>query len=352
MSPRTFSLPQKIEGILGQLLAEESDGKIQLEDSKKIAESVKRLSDFYIARPEASTPWHETWTRIAYLVYYFPLNFLRAQAVLSEAQARQFPATTAKITEIIDFGSGLGSGSLPWMLAYPEKNYHFIEVAKPARELHEKILRLLSLGKHVRWSAQADFSTSLSAKTDYANHVASVFSYSLTELQTLPAWALHNGELILIEPSTRDDGRKLLSLREDLRAKNFSFWAPCPHQLACPLWTHSKTDWCHDRIHLKLPDWFLSIENHLPFKNRTLTFSYLLASRTGAPPASEKARLIGDPLEEKGKTRQLICRGDQREFLSWLHRDGEVPNWHRGDLIELPSGLLHKANELRLPKRG
>lgn len=349
MSPRTFSLPQNIEAALATLLADE---KMQLEDSRKIADAVKKLSDFYIAHPSAPTPWQESWTRIAYLAYYFPLNFLRAQSVLAEAQARQFPATTAKITEIVDFGSGLGSGSLPWMLAYPEKNYHFIEVAKPARELHQRILRLLSLENRGKWSEKTTFPVKTNHRIDHANHVASVFSYALTELQTLPNWAFHNSELIVIEPSTREDGRKLLSLREDLRGKNFYFWAPCTHQLSCPLWVHSKTDWCHDRIHLQAPAWFSSIENHLPFKNRTLTFSYLLASREGVPPATGQARLTGDQLEEKGKTRQLVCRNDQREFLAWLHRDGEVPSWHRGDLITLPEGLLHKSNELRLPKRG
>jgi hypothetical protein len=117
---------------------------------------------------------------------------------------------------------------------------------------------------------------------------------------------------------------------------------------------HSKNDWCHDRIHLSPPQWLVSIENHLPFKNRTLTFSYLLASQQAAP-ESRQIRLVGDQLQEKGKSKQLICRNDQREFLTWLHRDGEIPELYRGDLIDLPEGILPSKNpqsgELRVPKR-
>jgi ribosomal protein RSM22 (predicted rRNA methylase) len=348
MSAKIFSLPQNLEDVLSSLLADE---KIKLSDSAKIASHVQRLSDHYISKPQVTTPWDEPFTRIAYLAYYFPLNFLRAQAVFEEAQVRKFPATTNKIEEIIDFGSGLGSGSLPWMMAYPNKNYHFIESSRLARDLHQKILSQLGLEKNGKWSAEPQFH----AKTDYANHVASVFSYSLTELQTLPNWALKNSELILIEPSTREDGRKLLQIRQELLAETFSLWAPCVHQLSCPLLTQSKTDWCHDRIHLSPPSWLVAIENHLPFKNRTLTFSYLLASRTEAPTLG-KIRLVGDQMEEKGKTRQMVCRGDQREFLAWLHRDGDIPKLYRGDLIDLPEGILPnpnpRNNELRVPKRG
>lgn len=349
MSAKLFSLPQNLEDVLSSLLVDE---KIKLSEPAKIANCVQRLSDHYISKPQATTPWDESFTRIAYLAYYFPLNFLRAQAVLEEAQARKFPATTNKIEEIIDFGSGLGSGSLPWMMAYPNKKYHFIESSRRARELHQKILAQLSLEKNGKWSTEAQFQV----KPDDVNHVASVFSYSLTELQTLPSWALRNSEFILIEPSTREDGRKLLQIREELLAKTFSLWAPCVHQLSCPLLTQSKTDWCHDRIHLDPPSWLVAIENHLPFKNRTLTFSYLLASRSKAPAWPGKIRLVGDQMEEKGKTRQMVCRGDQREFLAWLHRDGDVPKLYRGDLIDLPEGILPnpnpRNNELRVPKRG
>jgi len=76
------------------------------------------------------------------------------------------------------------------------------------------------------------------------------------------------------------------------------------------------------------------LEALLPMKNRTLTYSYLLLSREIQDQTWRgAARVIGDTLEENGKTRQLICRGAKREFLSWLHRHGPAPRIPHGALI-------------------
>ncbi len=174
-----------------------------------------------------------------------------------------------------------------------------------------------------------------------------VFSYSLTELDQIPRWSLNSEALLIIEPSTQQDGRKLLELRQNLIEQKYFIWSPCPHQQACPLYVGSKTDWCHDRVHFSKPTWFEEVEKYLPMKNGTLTFSYLAARKT-APPLPSWSRLVGDQLHEKGKTRQLICRGPEREFLSWLHRQGEVPVYDRGDRVLL-TDFEKKSNELRSP---
>ena len=154
---------------------------------------------------------------------------------------------------------------------------------------------------------------------------------------------------MILEPSTSQDGRKLLETRRLLLEKGYSIWAPCTHQLNCPLLTHSKNDWCHDRVHVSSPDWFLELESHLPMKNKTVTTSYLLARKRKAPEfLQKKARLTGDTLEEKGKTRQLICRNEQREFLTWMHKNIEPQTLARGELIDLPQDFEVKSNELRL----
>jgi hypothetical protein len=59
------------------------------------------------------------------------------------------------------------------------------------------------------------------------------------------------------------------------------------------------------------------------------------------------ARVIGDTLPERGKTRQMICRGPHREFLSWLHRFGEPPSLPRGALVRGIDTTEPKGGELR-----
>ncbi|MCB0408374.1 MAG: hypothetical protein KDD34_09230, partial [Bdellovibrionales bacterium] len=139
--------------------------------------------------------------------------------------------------------------------------------------------------------------------------------------------------------------RALMSFRKLLIENGFFVLAPCTHQGLCPLLTHSKKDWCYDRVFLEAPDWFKKLESHLPMKNRTLTFSYLIASKKFKPHLPKNsARVIGDTLKEKGKTRQMVCRGQEREFLSWLDRLGPAPEIPHGALIQIPEDYLKKGD--------
>src|SRR5262249_16498735 len=101
-----------------------------------------------------------------------------------------------------------------------------------------------------------------------------VFSYSLLEERSVVDALTAFDHLLIVTPSTREEGRRLLEIRRSLSAKGFFSWAPCTHSLDCPLLVNSKTDWCHDRIAFESPEWFKRLESHLPNYNHTLTYSY------------------------------------------------------------------------------
>lgn len=289
--------------------------------ARRLADDVLRLSDFYIQNPKAATPWDQTWAQKALLVYYWPLNTLRFQSVYQELEENQF---FSGIEKFYDFGAGPGTAAA--ILMKKEKSVTAIESSNIPQ----------------RWFPEIKWSEKMSPQ----NNSCTVLSYSLTELSQLPPAALQSDSLIIIEPATQTDGRNLLRLREQLLKQNYFAWAPCSHQQACPLLTHSKNDWCHDRIHFDAPKWFSEIEQHLPMKNKTLTMSYLAVKKV-APPVRTWARLTSDKLPEKGKTRQLVCRGPDREFLSWMHRDGEPPEFFLGEKVVLENFEV-KSNELRI----
>ncbi len=334
---------------------------VKLQDSHKIADAVLRMSDFYIEHPSLATPWKESWAQIAQIAYYLPLNFLRAQAAYQEIQKVSMRAESAdggsilSIESLLDFGAGLGAGSL----AFPSTGSRFaIEKSSVAIQIAERFF--LSKTRFIP-----------EAEVGRLNHLTGLFSYSLTELESLPNWAFNLEQIVIIEPATQEDGRRLLNLRQTLVQKGFHILAPCTHQGLCPLLHQSKSDWCHDRIRFEAPEWFLKIEKLLPIKNTNLTFSYLVAKKTPAHfSAAQKNdlkrpttkslgdtegplhwRIVGDPLEERGKTRQMLCRGENREFLAWLHRNGEPKTFERGELID-PSDFAAefeiKSNEIRI----
>jgi hypothetical protein len=310
--------------------------------SKKAAEAVHRLSDFYIQNPGAPTPWQESWCQLAYLSYYLPLNSLRCRAVFQEAARFDFFRETCSV---IDFGSGLGSASLELKKFAPHiSHFTHIEHATQAAHLHQQ---LVSPGHQEEWIRQ------FSKIPKQSEHSMALFSYSLTELTSIPDWLYSLEKLVIIEPASSIQGRRLLEFRQQLIDRGFFMWAPCTHQKACPLLIQSKNDWCHDRIHFEQPEWFQKIEAELPIKNPTLTFSYLVASRQPSPlihSVKKAARITGDLLREKGKSRQLLCRGPEREYLAWMNRDGEAQEIARGTLVEAPLEYQQKSNEIRLTK--
>jgi hypothetical protein len=177
-------------------------------------------------------------------------------------------------------------------------------------------------------------------------------SYSLTELTQIPDWMWTAEAMIIIEPSTREDGRRLLELRGAALEKNFEVVAPCTHQGPCPLFNESKRDWCHDRVFFDRPKWMIEIEDHLPFSNTTLTLSYLVLRKKGKDKKQETGdasiRIVGDFLDEKGKSRQLICRGPHREFLTFIKKSHTPLELHRGDLITIEHPIEKKGDEIRI----
>lgn len=312
---------------------------------QKLADHILQLSDFYIDQPSAETPWEKEFCYQAYTHYFLPLNYLRNDLVIRRGLEVGF---FADLDVSVDWGSGPGTSTLALNSHLNFKKNILVDISK----------RHLSRFSNL-WSGFKNFEFSevlRDAKINYSKSLL-VCSYSLTEKNVLPHGWDGFEALMILEPATSDDGRKLLELRSQLIEKGYSLWAPCLHQLKCPLLTHSKKDWCHDRLKVDAPSWFWDLEKKLPMRNNTITTSYLLArKRKPAESVKNQVRLVGDQLVEKGKTRQLLCRGENREFLAWLHKNqlhkNSIPAEHfRGDFFELPeseSDYELISNEIRL----
>lgn len=306
---------------------------------KPLSEAVIRLSDFFIDHPDSQTPWSETYCQQAYRHYFFPLNYLRNVRVIQQGLAAGF---FNGLDHSIDWGAGPGTASLALKNHLSLRSQVLIEKSPQAlthfKDIYEQLI-----------SPKTTTVLDLKKIDLDKRKTLLTFSYSLTEMTELPLGWNDYEALMILEPSTKADGRKLMELRQKLIETGYSIWAPCLHQKRCPLLLHSKNDWCHDRVHVKAPEWFKKLEQHLPFKNNTITTSYLLARKLKPPEKTEnQIRLIGDSMEEKGKTRQLICKGEEREFLTWMHKEIEPQTLPRGEIVTLPQDYTLKSNEIRL----
>jgi len=343
---RQFKLPFSLEVVIRERVKHLG---FNLDDPRQLADAVRTLSNLFIRGGASLGYWHVPAMRAAYTAYFMPLNFLRARAVCMEA-ARLYFFDHARVVE--DWGCGLGAASWALLLALePTKSVRLAGIDQSEDALAEFQAwseRFMTLQGN--WPSRLQVSTRRGKLEELVHSKADTFimSYVLAEMSERPELPSTAERLIVIEPSTHQQGRSLLEFRQELLEKGWYAWAPCTHQYDCPLLTGSGRDWCHDRISWEKPEWYAAIEQHLPMKNDTLTMSYVVFSKERPP---EKlvglTRVVGDQQEEQGKSRQLICRSPKREFMSWLHRDRHDVQLHRGDLIKV-EGLLSKSNEARM----
>lgn len=306
---------------------------LSLNESEKISQSVKKLSDYYIENPKLTTPWKESFTQIAYLAYYFPLNFLRNYSMF---QSISKTYGDLSYHSLIDIGSGLGSlsASLPneWGV---EKVYN-VEQSGIAIDLHKELF--VEENKKHLWKKSIENSS-------VENSLLS-FSYSLTENLDIEKYLDISEDILIIEPSTKGDFRYLESVRTLFLEKKYHILAPCTHREGCPLST-GKSDWCHFSYAQELPEYIQEIERYLPWQHRALSYSYLFVSKKKKSKVEGLTRVVGNLLKEKAKEKQMICRGDKREFLSSLKKNPYHLSLDRGDLIDIDD-YEEKGNELRL----
>jgi hypothetical protein len=299
----------------------------------EVSKAVLETSNQYQAS-ESVSPWSEPAFQIAYVHYFHPLNTLRLKAVAERVRELQ---VGFEFSNIHDYGCGLGAASLALIqYAHNSKIFLYDNCAEP----------LKILGKTDLFKSAERLLRQVPAPKDQSDLL--VLSYSLNELEKLPNWVMEFENVLIVEPSTKLAGRNLLETRNKLITHGYNILAPCTHQGDCPLLTQSKGDWCHDRTEFKASDEFYELDHLLPIKNGTLTYSYLFVSKNLSSKVNSWGRVTGDVLKEKGKTRQLVCSDENRNFLTAMKKDKTELSLKRGDLIESAPAFKQVANELRL----
>jgi hypothetical protein len=303
--------------------------------SLEIAEAVKKQSDYYIQNPTKETQWEDPQVVIAQFFYYTPLNYLRVQRAKAQGDFFNFFESTKTV---FDYGCGLGAGFLNFSGSDLKIIGH--DQSKELYKMIEKLCKILNTDIHL--------STELPKEPLADSLFLASFSVTETENPNKMLKILKKfDQQMMVEPATQTDSRNLQKFRQVLINHDWHIWAPCTHQDRCPLLENSKTDWCHDKIHFDLPDWFKSVQEILPMKLRDLSLSYLLASKQKMDLPKNYARIIGDVQNEKGKTRLMSCSDSTRMFISALSREKTELNLLRGDLVEIPSDVKKLNNEIR-----
>ena len=143
----------------------------------------------------------------------------------------------------------------------------------------------------------------------------------------LPGLVRRAAEVIWVEAGTHAGSRRLIAIREELRAE-FDVIAPCTHGALCGmLAAENAAHWCHHFA--RVPSeasrdarW-AQFSRELGIDMRALPYSFLVLARRGSRPAAPAglSRIIGRPREAKGRMELLSCDGDGVRELTLQKRD-------------------------------
>lgn len=157
-----------------------------------------------------------------------------------------------------------------------------------------------------------------------------------------------DGAVIVVEPALRESSRELQALRDrivastaaDTAAKpGHSFvFAPCTRAGSCPMLERER-DWCHEELPLALPESLRAVARGAGLRWEGLSYAYLTLRREPRSIAPGAWRIVGGPIESKGRTEWYACGEPGLVRIARLARtrgEGDpLEGARRGSLVEI-----------------
>ncbi len=288
--------------------------------------------------------------RSGYLLYFLPINFVKALYVLSQIPEMFWPKTM----DVADLGSGPGSASLALLdLLTHKKSVQLSKLdlydhsAKALQDAHFLITQTfnktttthtIDLNKHALRGSY-DFillSHVLNEWQDRSSKINNVLKLAHNHLKP-------EGLLILIEPALKRPSRDLMAVRDAaINEAGLQVLSPCTHQQQCPMLIGAKGDWCHFYIDWQQDDVLKKLDKIVGNDNHHLKCSYVILYKGTKQVVKNPAigRIVSNRMQTKGKMEVVVCHEHGRTRLTRLDKERSSCNQSldhikRGDSLDL-----------------
>lgn len=356
-------------------------GDMRLSEARFYAKGLQALSDHFNGIEILPARNYLTIKpyRAAYLLYFFPANWVKIQAILAEIQA-YLPQKTHY--HICDVGSGAGPLALgaAMDLARRGKGTHFsltlmdqsAAILGDATQLGKKLLteQGVSIQMNTVTGAVSPRRLSLGQSRydlillgDFLNEIDEDQQFDVLHT-VLDRHLAPEGRVILLEPALQVTARALQRLRDRVLGQipGTRALAPCLRQGVCPLNFYNKRDWCHFYSDWQRPSWFPLLEKEAGLHKDWLKYAYLVLGREerAGPSTSLRAgkggrggselslwRVISNPMRSKGKQELVLCGPQGRIHLTAQYKHKSLKNkdffeMQRGDKVEIDPNGWHE----------
>ena len=275
----------------------------------------------------------------AYLLFYWPVSYAQARAVLGELPRRP--------RSVLDLGSG------PGPLAFAA-----LDAGASEATAADRSAPALALARALAAEAEEPLATrswSGGAALPEGQFDAVTLGHVLNELgrgtsaigeraalvERAAAQLRPGGSVVVLEPALRDTSRDLLQVRDLLVAHGFAVRAPCLWRGGCPALVKG-SDWCHAERSWSPPPLLDALAREAGLHKEALKMSYLVLAPRGEawqePPPGRTFRIVSEPLEGKGRQRYMGCGPEGRVGLALQEKHRTPANeaffsLRRGDVV-------------------
>ena len=170
------------------------------------------------------------------------------------------------------------------------------------------------------------------------------------------------GLLLVIEPASSAESRRVLGLRDRAVADGWCVVAPCPHNAACPALA-AADGWCHGEWHFERPAFVRAVDQQTGLLREVLKATWFVLAPPGAaldggqarlggaelPPDGVLARVTSARRDAKGRSEVEVCMEGALRRLELQTRDRTPGNEDFFDLSRHDLAVVVSAAVGQIP---
>ncbi len=289
----------------------------------------------------------------AYLLFYWPVSYAQARAVLGELPRRS--------RSVLDLGSGPGPVAFAALdagaseVTAADRSAPALTLARALAAEAEEPLATRAWSGGAALPDGAFDTITLGHVLNELGRGPSALAERAALVERAAAQLRPGGSLVVLEPALRDTSRELLSVRDLLVARGYAVRAPCLWRGACPALVKA-TDWCHAERTWSPPPMLDALAREAGLHKEALKMSYLVLAPRGEawpePPPGRLFRIVSEPLEGKGRQRYMGCGPEGRVGLALQEKHRTAANeaffgLRRGDVVAV-DGTEQRGDGLAL----
>jgi ribosomal protein RSM22 (predicted rRNA methylase) len=338
----------------------------------QISEGLTRSRDSFLA----SDYLKNKKIREAYLLYYMTTNMLKVIQPLRElALSGLFQGESLNILDL-----GTGTGAAVWgLFSYLNDTGKNIPLHITLTDsLDENLAESRNFAKYfIPFISPLDVHLSfekydLSIPNKISEQIKSKAPYHLIMmmnvlneldepqdkilLESIMSLLHDRGALLMIEPATRTESRRLLRFRDLAVSNGLTIYSPCTRQDGCPALI-SENDWCHSDVPWQRPAFIKAIDDLTGTLRLSLKSTYLILRKDGVTISNSLAkknlyRVVSDGFDEKGRIRAYLCGEKGRDEYIINKRDLSESNQdfaeiERYDLVSVEE-IEEREHDIRI----